>query len=81
MRARVRHRPSFQGTFLTAIALVVLATARLPDLPHTGPATIHAVRVAEPAADASRGRAGLAVRIGLATLLLAGLVLRLRTGD
>jgi len=81
MRARVRHRPSLQGTILTAIALVVLATARLPDLPRAESAGIHAVRIAEPAGDASRDQAGLAVRIGLATLLLAGLVLRLRTGD
>lgn len=81
MRARVRHHHSPLSTVFTAIALVVLATARLPDAGSAPPPAMSAIRVAEPVSGTGARHTGLAVRIGLGTLLLVGLVFRLRVGD
>lgn len=72
MTARIRH---FFSIGLTAMALLILATARLPDTPA---ASIPALRTGpESMAPAPAGPAW-AIRLGLATLLLAGLAFRLR---
>jgi hypothetical protein len=72
MTARIRHLYSIG---LTAMALLILATARLPDTPA---ASIPALRTSPESTAPSPAAAGWAIRLGLATLLIAGLAFRLR---
>jgi hypothetical protein len=62
---------------LTALALIVLATARLPD-----PVAVSAVPALREGGPATNGPAplGVVLRLGLAGLLVAALVIRLRDG-
>jgi hypothetical protein len=73
MTARIRNLFSIG---LTAMALLILATARLPDTPAAGVPVLR-TGPERPVAPAPAAPAW-AIRLGLATLLIAGLAFRLR---
>lgn len=77
MRTKVRQRPPVVPLASTLLALLVLATARLPEPASPGPSEVAAIRIEAPPAPGP-GEHGVAIRVGLATLLLAGLAMRLR---
>ena len=77
MAVATRSPVSLASFFLTALALIVLATARLPD--PVAVSAVPALREGDPATNGPEPL-GVLLRFGLASLLVAALAIRLREG-